>query len=65
MAASPMTFEFTSSGWVYIAKHGRVVVSDPGHEVDARELIVRALVADRASKITEQNIADMASEERR
>ena len=65
MAATPMKFEFTSRGWVYIAKHGRVVVADPGHEVEARDLIVRAVVADRASEITETNIADMASEAER
>jgi hypothetical protein len=57
-----MTFEHTSLGWYYRAAHGRVLVADAGELVSSYDLVTRAVVADRSSRITEQDISDMASE---
>jgi hypothetical protein len=55
------SFEWTSAGWFYQAKHGRVFIANSLDHVSAADLLLRAEIVDRASQITEQNIADAAS----
>jgi hypothetical protein len=62
----PRRFEYepSSDAWFYITKHGRVAVGHSSGQL-AVDLVLRAEVADDATRITEQNIADMAGEEKR
>ncbi len=58
-------FEYQENGaWFYMTEHGAVCLSFHGEHITTHDLLIRASVADDATKVTETNIADMPREER-